>query len=357
MSGFSGAAADTRTASGKTLPRGGAGFKAPAGPAGGASDRDRRRGNALAVPKAAKEIEMLKGSLTALITPFRGGKIDEDAYKRLIEWQISEGTAGLVPVGTTGESPTLSHDEHMQVVELCVAQTRKRIPVVAGTGSNSTAEAIELTEHARKAGADAALVVTPYYNKPTQDGLYQHYKAINDAVDIPIVIYNIPGRSVVDMSVATMARCFELKNVIGVKDATANLNRASQQRLACQVPGKPPFVMLSGEDGTALGFNVHGGQGCISVTSNIAPRMCADFQNACLAGDYKTALALQDRLLPLHDAMFVETSPGPVKYAASRLGLGSAEMRLPMAPISEASRKVVDAALIGAGLLTAKAAE
>ncbi len=235
---------------------------------------------------------MLKGSLTALITPFRNGKVDEEAYKRLVEWQIAEGTNGLVPVGTTGESPTLSHDEHMQVVELCIAAAKKRVPVVAGTGSNSTAEAIELTEHAKTAGADAALVVTPYYNKPTQEGLYQHFKAISDAVDLPIVIYNIPGRSVIDMSVDTMARCFELKNVIGVKDATANMARASQQRLACRAAGKAPFVMLSGEDATALGFNVHGGQGCISVTSNIAPRLCADFQKACLAGDYKTALAL-----------------------------------------------------------------
>ena len=228
---------------------------------------------------------------------------------------------------------------------------------MAGTGSNSTAEAIAFTRHAKEAGADAALVVTPYYNKPTQEGLYQHYKAINDAVDIPIVIYNIPGRSVIDMSVATMARCFELKNIVGVKDATANMQRVSQQRLACQVAGKPAFVQLSGEDGTALGFNAHGGQGCISVTSNIAPRLCAQFQKACLEGDYKTALQLQDRLMPLHDALFVETSPGPVKYAASRLGLCTADTRLPLAPISEQTKRVVDEALAKAGLLAAKAAE
>jgi len=300
---------------------------------------------------------MLRGSFTALITPFRNGRVDEEAFKRLVEWQIAEGTHGLVPVGTTGESPTLSHDEHKQVVETCIKTARGRVPVVAGAGSNSTAEAIDFSRHAKSAGADAVLIVTPYYNKPTQEGLFQHFKAINDAVDIPIVIYNIPGRSVVDMSVATMQRCFELKNVVGVKDATANMARASQQRLMCRVAGKPDFVMLSGEDATALGFNAHGGVGCISVTSNVAPRLCADFQNACLAGDYETALKLQDRLLPLHDALFVETSPGPVKYAASRLGLCSAETRLPLAPISEATRKAVDAVLAEVGLIEAKAAE
>ena len=300
---------------------------------------------------------MLRGSFTALITPFRNGRVDEDAFKRLVDWQIAEGTHGLVPVGTTGESPTLSHDEHKQVVELCIKTARGRVPVVAGAGSNSTAEAIDFSKHAKSAGADAVLIVTPYYNKPTQEGLYQHFKAINDAVDIPIVIYNIPGRSVVDMTVDTMQRCFELKNVVGVKDATANLTRASQQRLGCHVAGKPDFVMLSGEDATALGFNAHGGVGCISVTSNIAPRLCSQFQSACLEGDYKRALELQDILMPLHDAMFVETSPGPVKYAASRLGLCSAEARLPLVPVSESTRKAVDAALAKAGLLQAKAAE
>ncbi len=296
---------------------------------------------------------MFKGSLTALITPFRNGKLDEEAFRRFIEWQISEGTHGLVPAGTTGESPTLDYDEHKRVIELAIETAKGRVPVIAGTGSNSTAEAIELTEHAAKVGADAALIVTPYYNKPTQEGLYQHYKAINDAVDIPVIIYNIPGRSIVDMTVETMARCFELKNVIGVKDATANLARASQQRLAMG----PEFNLLSGEDATALGFMAHGGHGCISVVSNIAPRLCAEFQNACLAGDYKAALTLQDRLMPLHDAMFCEANPGPVKYAASRLGLCEAEMRLPLAPISQASQRIVDAALARVGLIQARAAE
>ena len=296
---------------------------------------------------------MFKGSFTALITPFKNGKLDEEAFQRFIEWQINEGTHGLVPAGTTGESPTLDYDEHKRVIELAVETAKGRVPVIAGTGSNSTDEAIELTEYAAKVGADAVLIVTPYYNKPTQEGLYQHYKAINDAVAIPIVIYNIPGRSVVDMSVDTMTRCFALKNVVGVKDATANLARTSQQRLAMG----PEFNLLSGEDATALGFMAHGGHGCISVASNIAPRLCANFQNACLAGDYKTALALQDRLMPLHDAMFCEANPGPVKYAASRLGLCEAGMRLPLVPISQASQRIVDAALARVGLVQARAAE
>jgi len=239
------------------------------------------------------------------------------------------------------------------VIEITVEVARGRVPVIAGTGSNSTAEAVELSQHAEKAGADALLVVTPYYNKPTQEGLYQHFKALNDAVGIPIIIYNIPGRSVVDMSIATMARCAELKNIAGVKDATANLARCSQQRLAMG----NDFCLLSGEDATALGFMAHGGHGCISVASNVAPRLCADFQNACLKGDYKAALALQDRLMPLHDALFVESNPGPVKYAASRLGLCSAEMRLPLVPVSETTRKTVDAALAKVGLIQARAAE
>jgi 4-hydroxy-tetrahydrodipicolinate synthase len=296
---------------------------------------------------------MFTGSFTALITPFRQGQLDEPAFRRLVEWQITEGTHGLVPVGTTGESPTLTHDEHKRVVELTVEIARKRVPVIAGAGSNATSEAIDFARHAAKVGADAVLVVTPYYNKPTQEGLYLHFKAINDAVDVPIIIYNIPGRSVVDMSVDTMTRCFALKNVVGVKDATANMARASQQRAAMG----PEFNMLSGEDATALGFMAHGGQGCISVTSNIAPRLCADFQNACLKGDFKAALALQDRLMPLHDALFCEANPGPVKYAASRLGLCEAETRLPLAPIAEPSRKIVDAALASVGLIPAKAAE
>jgi 4-hydroxy-tetrahydrodipicolinate synthase len=296
---------------------------------------------------------MFKGSITALITPFKGAAVDEEALRRLVEWQIAEGTHGLVPVGTTGESPTLSYDEHKRVVELTIEAARGRVPVIAGTGSNSTAEAIFLTEHAKAAGADAALVVTPYYNKPTQEGLYQHFKAIADAVDIPIVIYNIPGRSIVDMSVETMHRLFELKNIVGVKDATANLARASQQRLAM---GKD-FNLLSGEDATALGFMAHGGHGCISVASNVAPRLCAELQNACLAGNFARALELQDRLMPLFDVLFVETNPGPVKYAAWRMGLCSAETRLPLVPVSEATKKAVDAVLSSLGLLQAKAAE
>ena len=296
---------------------------------------------------------MFKGSFTALITPFKNGAFDETAYERIIEWQIAQGTHGLVPVGTTGESPTLSHDEHKRVVEVCVETVRKRVPVIAGAGSNSTAEAIDFARHAKDVGADAVLIVMPYYNKPTQEGLYLHVKAINDAVDIPIVLYNVPSRTVADMSVATMARCARLKNVVGVKDATANLARASLQRLACG----PDFVMLSGEDATALGFNAHGGQGCISVTANVAPALCAEFQNACLAGDFAKALSIQDRLMPLHDALFIETNPGPVKYAASLLGLCSAEVRLPLAPVAESTKQTIEAAMIGAGLLQAKAAE
>ncbi len=284
---------------------------------------------------------MFKGSFTALITPFANGALDEDAFVKLVEFQIQNGTHGLVPVGTTGESPTLTHDEHNRVVELCVKQAARRVPVIAGAGSNSTAEAIELVRHAKSVGAQAALVVTPYYNKPTQEGLYRHFKAINDAVDLPVIIYNIPPRSVIDMSVATMARLFELPNIVGVKDATANLARVSQQRLAMGAG----FNQLSGEDGTALGFMAHGGHGCISVTANVAPRLCAEFQNACLAGDYARALQLQDRLMPLHDAMFCETSPAPVKYAAERLGLCRAEVRLPMTPASESARRIVDEAL------------
>lgn len=296
---------------------------------------------------------MFKGSYTALITPFRDGTLDEDAFVRIVEWQIEEGTHGLVPVGTTGESPTLSHDEHKRVVELTVATARSRVPVIAGAGSNSTKEAVEYTKHAKSVGASAALVVTPYYNKPTQEGLYQHYKAINDAVDLPIIIYNIPGRSVIDMSVETMRRCFELPNVVGVKDATANLARVSQQRAAMG----PEFNQLSGEDATALGFMAHGGHGCISVASNVAPRLCAEFQNACLKGDYNTALALQDRLMPLHDVLFLETNPSPVKYALWRVGMCTPDTRLPLVPLKDATKQAVDDALVKVGLLRAKAAE
>ncbi len=290
---------------------------------------------------------MFKGSFTALVTPFDGSEVDYDAFARLVEFQIEAGTHGLVPVGTTGESPTLSHDEHQRVVETCIASAKGRVPVVAGAGSNSTAEAVELARHAQKAGASAVLVVTPYYNKPTQEGMYLHFKAVNDAIGIPILIYNIPGRCVIDMSVATMARLFQLTNIAGVKDATASPVRISQQRLSI---GKD-FNQLSGEDATALAFMAHGGHGCISVTSNVAPRLCAEFQNACLAGDFKRALELHDRLMPLHDALFVESNPGPVKYAASRLGLCQPGTRLPLAPVSDQTKAIVDAALEKTGLL------
>jgi 4-hydroxy-tetrahydrodipicolinate synthase len=295
---------------------------------------------------------MFKGSITALITPFDGESVDYDAYERLVEFQIQSGTHGLVPMGTTGESPTLSHEEHRRVVETCIAVAKGRVPVIAGAGSNSTREAVSLSRFAEKAGANAVLVVTPYYNKPTQEGLYQHYKAINDAVHIPIIIYNIPGRSVIDMSVATMARLFKLPNIAGVKDATASPVRASQQRLTLG----ENFNQLSGEDATALAFMAHGGHGCISVTSNVAPKLCADFQNACLAGDFRKALELHDRLMPLHEALFIESNPGPVKYAASRLGLCKPDVRLPLAPIMEQTKAAVDAALEKAGLLQAQAA-
>lgn len=310
-------------------------------------------GVCLAHARFRKTVSMFRGSFTAMVTPFKNGGLDERAFRDLVDWQIAEGTDGLVPVGTTGESPTLSHDEHNRVVEWCVEQAKRRVPVIAGAGSNSTAEAVGLAKHAEKAGADAVLVVTPYYNKPSQEGLYQHFKAINDAVNIPIIIYNIPSRSIVDMSVGTMARCFELKNIVGVKDATANLARPSQTRAALG----PKFCQLSGEDATALGFMAHGGAGCISVASNVAPRLCAEFQNACMAGDFKKALALQDRLMPLHEVLFIETNPAPVKYAVSRLGFGTADMRLPMVPVSEASRRAIDAVLLGLGLIDAKAAE
>jgi len=297
---------------------------------------------------------MFKGSFTALVTPFKNGKVDEAGFERLVEWQIAEGTHGLVPVGTTGEAPTLSHEEHKRVIELCVKTARKRVPVIAGAGSNSTDEAIELTEFAKKAGADAVLHSTGYYNKPTQEGLFLHFKAINDAVELPIIVYNVPGRTVVDIQPATLARMAKLKNVKGVKDASAKVERMSQHRLLIGTN----FSYLSGEDATALGFNAHGGNGCISVTSNVAPKLCSEFQNACLKGDWKRALEIQDLLMPLHDALFVETNPAPVKYAAWRLGvIENADCRLPMAPVTEPTKKAVDAALAHAGLLKAKAAE
>jgi 4-hydroxy-tetrahydrodipicolinate synthase len=288
-----------------------------------------------------------RGSFTALVTPFKNGGIDEKAFRDLVDWQIAEGTNGLVPVGTTGESPTLSHEEHKRVVEWCIDQADGRVPVIAGSGSNSTQEAVELSQHAEKAGADAVLIVTPYYNKPTQEGMYQHFKAINDAIGIPIIIYNIPPRSVIDMSVDTMKRLYELKNIAGVKDATANMVRVSQQREAIGAD----FNQLSGEDGTCLGFMAHGGHGCISVTSNVAPRLCAEFQSACLKGDYATALKLQDKLMPLHQYLFIETNPAPAKYALSLLGKMSDDVRLPMVPLSDKSKAIVRDAMVHAGLI------
>jgi len=291
---------------------------------------------------------MFKGSLVALITPMRDdGSVDERAFAHFVEWQVAQGTHGVVPVGTTGESPTLSHDEHRRVVEIAVEVAGGRIPVIAGAGSNSTSEAIELTRHAKKAGADAALIVTPYYNKPTQEGLYLHFKAIADAVDLPIIIYNIPPRSVVDMSVATMARLAQHTNIVGVKDATANLARPLHTSRDC---GRS-FCQLSGEDHTALAFLAAGGVGCISVTANVAPRLCSEMHMAWQDGQIARAMGLQDRLVPLHDSLFAETSPAPVKYAASLLGHGSDRCRLPLAPIGAATREAVRAAMTGAGLL------
>ena len=292
---------------------------------------------------------MFTGSLVAIVTPFRKGKVDEKALGELIEWQIANGTHGVVPCGTTGESATLSHAEHERVVAFTVEVARHRVPVIAGAGSNSTKEAIELAEHAEEAGADAVLIVTPYYNKPTQEGLYHHYKAINEATGLPIFIYNIPGRSVIDMSVETMARLYELRNIAGVKDATANMARASQQRQAMG----PDFIQLSGEDATALGFMAHGGHGCISVTSNVAPALCAQMQEACLRGDYAAALKVQDRLMPLHEAMFIETNPAPAKYAASVLGLMEDTVRLPLVPTTDGAKQAIRSAMTHAGLINA----
>jgi len=289
---------------------------------------------------------MFSGSICALITPFNDGNVDENAFGNLIDWQIAEGTNGLVPMGTTGESPTLSHDEHKRVVELCIEVADGRVPVIAGAGSNSTAEAIELAEHAKKAGADAALAVTPYYNKPTQEGLYRHFEALN-SVGIPIIIYNIPGRSVVDMSVATMARCAELENIIGVKDATAAVGRATEQKMACG----DDFCQLSGEDITQLGFLAQGGVGCISVTANIAPKLMADMHNAWQAGNIAEAQRINERLTPLHLDLFCEANPGPVKYGASLLGKCKEELRLPLVNITEESRGKVERAMRHAGLL------
>ena len=290
---------------------------------------------------------MFMGSITALVTPFRDGRFDEDAFRAFIDWQIGEGTRGLVPVGTTGESPTLSHDEHKRVVGVCVEAAGGRVPVIAGAGSNNTREAIELARHAEKRGASGVLVVTPYYNKPNQEGLYQHFKAIDEAIGIPIIIYNIPSRSVIDMSVETMARLFELKNIAGVKDATARIERVSLQRHAMG----PEFNQLSGEDATALAFMAHGGHGCISVTSNVAPKLLAEFQDACLAADYRKALTYQDRLMPLHQALFIEPSPTGVKYALSVAGKLGDEVRLPLVKVSKAAGAAIRSAMVHAGLL------
>ena len=291
---------------------------------------------------------MFKGSLVALITPMReDGSVDEKAYAEFVDWQIKEGTHGVVPVGTTGESPTLSHHEHRRVVEIAIEVSKGRVPVIAGAGSNSTEEAIALTRRAKEAGADAALIVTPYYNKPTQEGMFLHFSAIADAVDLPIIIYNIPPRSVVDMSVETMARLAKHRNIIGVKDATANLVRPLHTRRACG----DDFCQLSGEDHTALSFNAAGGHGCISVTANVAPRLCSEMQTAWAEGRLADAMALQNRMVPLHDALFSETSPGPVKYAASLLGKTSERCRLPLAPLMGPTRERVKAAMTEVGLL------
>jgi 4-hydroxy-tetrahydrodipicolinate synthase len=291
--------------------------------------------------------ERIRGSFPALITPLRGGKLDEAALRKFVAWQIAEGSHGLVPCGTTGESPTLSHEEHRRVVEICVEEAKGRVPVIAGAGSNATAEAIVLTRHAKEAGADAVLSVTGYYNKPSQEGLYRHYAAIADAVDIPIVVYNIPARAVVEISVETMARLSKIANVIGVKDATTNMARPSRERLAC----KKGWRLMSGEDATALGYMAHGGHGCISVTANVAPKLCAQFQEACMQGAFETALQIQDKLMPLHDAMFCEPSPAGAKYGASLLGHCTDEVRLPMMAATDEARAKVKAAMQSAGLL------
>ena len=290
---------------------------------------------------------MFKGAHTALITPFKGGQIDEESFRSFIDFQISEGIHGLVPVGTTGESPTLSHDEHKLAVELCVQQADKRVPIIAGTGSNNTEEAIDLTRHAESAGADAALVVTPYYNKPTQKGLYSHFEAISKSTKLPIIIYNIPGRSIVDMSTETMKSLFMIENIVGVKDATSNIPRVYESKT---VIGEN-FNQLTGDDATTLAFMTYGGHGSISVTSNIAPKLCSQFMQLCLSKDFAEAAKINDKLMPLHHALFVESSPGPVKYAASKLGLCSEEIRLPLTLISDETKVLVDKALKHASLI------
>lgn len=290
---------------------------------------------------------MIKGSMPALVTPFKNGELDLETLKKLVDWHVAEGSHGIVPVGTTGESPTLSHEEHEIVVEEVVKAAAGRIPVIAGAGSNNTVEGIRLIQHAERVGADAALVVTPYYNKPTQAGLIAHYTALHDCCTLPIIIYNIPGRSVVDMSPETMGVLAKLPRIIGVKDATGKLERVSQQRITCG----PDFIQLSGEDATALGFNAHGGTGCISVTANVAPRLCAEFQEATLAGDYAKALDYQDRLMPLHEAIFIEPGLAGAKYGMSRLGLCEPEVRLPLVGLTDGTKARIDAAMRHAGLL------
>jgi 4-hydroxy-tetrahydrodipicolinate synthase len=288
-----------------------------------------------------------QGSCTALVTPFKNGSVDEDAFRGLVSWQVSAGVHGLVPVGTTGESPTLSHDEHRNVVEWCIDEAKGRVPVIAGAGSNSTREAVDLAVHAEKAGADAVLVVTPYYNKPTQEGMYHHFKMVNDAIGIPIIIYNIPSRSVVDLSVETMARLFELKNIAGVKDATANVARVSLQRRAMG----PDFIQLSGEDMTALAFMAAGGHGCISVTANVAPKLCASLMSAVLSGDYAAGLRIQDRLVPLHDAIFKEPGVAGAKHGLKLLGRLEEVVRLPLMPVTPPTGKIIRDAMVHAGLI------
>ena len=290
-----------------------------------------------------------KGSMPALVTPFRDGRVDESAFRALVDWQIAEGSHGLVPVGTTGESPTLSHDEHRRVVEICISEARGRVPVIAGAGSNNTSEAVDLARHAEKAGAAGVLVVTPYYNKPNQEGMFRHFKAINDAIGIPIIMYNIPPRSVVDLSVDTMKRLFELRNIAGVKDATGNVGRISLQRQAMG----PDFLQFSGDDITALSCMAAGAHGCISVVSNVAPRLCADLQNASLAGHYAEALKIQDRLVPLHVATFLEAGVTGAKYGLSLLGKLGEDVRLPLVPCTDATKKAIRAAMVHAGVLNA----
>lgn len=290
---------------------------------------------------------MFKGSMPALVTPFQNGALDLDALKRLVDWHIAEGSSALVPVGTTGESPTLTHDEHEAVIAEVVKAAAGRVPVIAGAGSNNTVETIRFVEFAKQAGADAALVVTPYYNRPTQRGLVAHFTAAHDCADLPIIIYNIPGRSVVDMTPATMGELAKLPRIIGVKDATGDIARVSQQRASCG----PDFVQLSGEDATALGFNAHGGIGCISVTANVAPRLCAEFQAATLAGDYAKALEYQDKLMPLHEAIFIEPGLVGAKYGLSKLGLCSEEVRSPLTGLEDSTKAAIDAAMVHAGLL------